>query len=83
MLTVGAGGLAIGWIEKHYGDVIPTLPFIGRKGAIALGVHFFKPKNKWIQAAGIAAAALSGYELGTQGHISGEDDDVEGVASQT
>jgi hypothetical protein len=81
MLTVGAGGLAIGWIEKHYGDTIPTLPFVGKKGAVALAIHFFKPKNKWIQAAGIAAAAISGYELGTVGHVTGEDDD-EGIASQ-
>jgi hypothetical protein len=83
MLTVGGGGLVIGWLEKNYGAQIPTLPFVGKKGAVALAIHFFKPKNKWIQAAGIAAAAISGYELGTAGHITGEDDDdVDGIASQ-
>jgi len=82
MVTVGAGGLAIGWLEKHYGASIPTLPFVGKKGAVALAIHFFKPHNKWIQAAGIAAAAISGYELGTTGAVTGEDDDVDGIASQ-
>lgn len=81
MITVGAGGLAVGWVEKHYGAQIPTLPLVGKKGALALAIYFLKPTNKWIRAAGIAAAAISGYELGTTGHVTGEDDD-EGIASQ-
>jgi hypothetical protein len=71
MIGLGAGGAIIGFVEKKFGTQIPELPFVGRKGAIALAVLFLKPKNEWIQDAGKAAAALAGYELGTTGKVTG------------
>lgn len=71
MVGLAAGGAVLGFVEKHFGDKIPHLPLIGRKGAIALAVYLLKPKNAWIQDAGKAAAAISGYELGTTGKVTG------------
>lgn len=69
------GGAVVGFIEKQFGDQIPTLPLIGRKGAIALAVYMFKPKNAILQDAGIAAATLSGYQFAKENKIDGPDDD--------
>jgi len=74
MLGAGAGGFGVGFIEKNWGSQIPSLPFVGRKGAIALGIYFFSPKSRILQDVGIAAAAIAGYELGSTGQIQGEDD---------
>lgn len=76
MIGLGAGGAIIGWLERHYGENIPELPMIGRKGAIALAVYFLKPRNQWLQDAGKAAAAISGYELGSTGKVTGESFDM-------
>lgn len=72
MMTLAAGGAIIGFVEKHFGDQIPELPLVGRKGAIALAVLLLKPKNAWLQDAGKAAAAISGYELGSTGKVTGD-----------
>lgn len=75
MQAAALGGAGVGLIEKYFGDAIPTLPFVGRKGAVALAVYFFKPKSQMIRDVGLAAAALAGYELAKEGRVSGEDDD--------
>lgn len=73
------GGFGVGFIEKTFGDKIPTLPYVGRKGAIALAVYFLEPKSEILRDVGIAAGALAGYELAKEGSISGDDDyDVDG-----
>ncbi len=72
MMTLAAGGAIIGFVEKHFGANIPELPLVGRKGAIALAVLLLKPKNAWLQDAGKAAAAISGYELGSTGRVTGD-----------
>lgn len=72
MMTLAAGGAIIGFVEKHFGSSIPELPLVGRKGAIALAVLLLKPKNVWLQDAGKAAAAISGYELGSTGRVTGD-----------
>jgi hypothetical protein len=72
MMTLAAGGAIIGFVEKHFGANIPELPLVGRKGAIALAVLLLKPKNAWLQDAGKAAAAISGYELGSTGKVTGD-----------
>jgi hypothetical protein len=73
------GGFGVGFIEKTFGDKIPTLPYVGRKGAIALAVYFMEPKSEILRDVGIAAGALAGYELAKDGSISGDDDyDVDG-----
>ena len=69
------GGAGVGLVEKYFGDKIPTLPVVGRKGAVALAVYFFKPKSKLVQDIGVAAAAMSGYEFVKDGKISGDDED--------
>lgn len=75
MTSAGLGGFGVGFIEKNWGHLIPTLPFVGRKGAVALAMYFLEPKMQILQDVGIAAAAISGYEMGAKGTISGEDDD--------
>jgi len=69
------GGFGVGIVEKMFGDKLPTLPLIGRKGAIALAVYFLEPKTKLLQDIGLAAAALSGYEFAKTGSVSGDDYD--------
>lgn len=68
------GGAAVGIVEKMFGDKIPSVPYVGRKGAIALAVYFMKPKSGLIRDIGIAAAALSGYQFAKENKIDGEDD---------
>lgn len=71
MVGHGVGGFAVGWIEKTFPS-LPSLPFIGRKGAIAVAAYFLHGKHPLITDVGLAAAAISGYELGSQGHITGD-----------
>lgn len=73
--SAAAGGAVLGFIEKTFGDKIPTLPYIGKKGAVAAAVYFLKPKNKMLQDAGIVAAGLAGYQLVKEGRIDGESDE--------
>ncbi len=78
LLGAAVGGFGVGVVEKTLGDKLPSLPYVGRKGAIALAVYFLQPKTKLLQDIGYAAAALSGYEFAKDGKISGdvdEDDD--------
>lgn len=69
------GGAGVGFIEKTFGDKIPKVPYVGRKGAIALAVYMFKPKMPLLRDVGIAAAAMAGYQLAREGKIDGTDDD--------
>lgn len=75
MLGAAMGGFGVGIVEKTFGAKLPSLPYVGRKGAIALAVYFLQPKTKLLQDIGLAAAALSGYEFAKDGKVSGEDDD--------
>jgi hypothetical protein len=72
MLGHAVGGFAVGFIEKSFPQ-LPSLPLIGRKGAIAIGAMLFAGKHPILADIGKAAAAISGYELGSTGSISGED----------
>lgn len=71
------GGFGVGFVEKTFGDKIPTLPYIGRKGAIALACHFFGKSIPFSREIGIAAAAISGYQFAKEGTVSGDDDDYD------
>jgi hypothetical protein len=88
MFGIGVGGLALGYIEKHWGANLPTMPVIGRKGTIAVGAYFLAKHGGMgagiARDVAIAAAALAGYDLGNKGSISGDlDGDVDGeVAPQ-
>lgn len=68
------GGLGYGLIEKHFGDKIPSLPFVGRSGTVAIACYFFASKHPVVKDVGIAAAAIAGYSYGRTGKVSGEDD---------
>lgn len=72
MVAHAVGGFAVGFIEKSFPQ-LPSLPLVGRKGAIALAAMFLANKHPIISDIGKAAAAISGYELGSTGSISGED----------
>lgn len=78
------GGAAFGFIEKSF-PTLPTIPFLGRAGTIALGAYFLGGKSPGIMRdIACAAAAIAGYELGNTGKISGPDYQygVHGIASQ-
>jgi len=75
MTATAMGGLGVGLLEKSFGEKIPSLPYVGRKGAVALAIYFLNPKSTALRNVGIAAAAIAGYQLGSTGVISGEDDD--------
>ena len=79
MQGAALGGFGVGIVEKTFGDKLPSLPYVGRKGAIALAVYFLQPKTKLLQDVGLAAAALSGYEFAKDGKVSGVgyDDDYD------
>jgi hypothetical protein len=78
------GGAAFGFIEKSF-PTLPTIPFLGRAGTIAIGAYFLGGKRGGIMRdIALAAAAIAGYELGNTGKISGPDYQygVHGIASQ-
>ncbi len=61
-----------GFIEKQFGAQIPTLPLVGRAGAIAIACLVFgKGRGGVISDLGKAAAVIAGYQFGTTGKISG------------
>lgn len=74
LMGTAMGGFAYGFIEKQWGNQIPSLPVIGKSGAIALACYFFAPRHPIIKDVGIAAAAIAGYSFGKTGTISGEYD---------
>lgn len=83
MFGLFAGGFGVGFLEKTFGNKIPSLPLVGRKGAVAIVIAIMNPKEKILQDIGKAAAALSGYELAKEGKISGIDGDDGDVFATT
>lgn len=77
ILGMGLTAAVIGMAEKA-GLLanLPTVPIVGRKGALAIGMWYWSKHGGGSLArdAAIAAAVLAGHELGTTGSISGEDD---------
>lgn len=69
------GGFVYGFVEKQWGAQIPSLPVVGKSGAIALACHFLAPRHPIVRDVGIAAAAIAGYSFGKTGVVSGFDDD--------
>jgi hypothetical protein len=88
LMNAALAGAVIGFAEKSFGAQLPAIPFIGRKGAIALGAYFMNKGrgSGLLRDVAFAGAVLSGYELGATGKISGIDGDiapqVSGIASQ-
>lgn len=54
---------------------IPSVPVIGRKGAVALGAWYWSKHGggKLARDVAIVSAVLAGYEFGKEGTISGDD----------
>lgn len=76
------GGFIYGYIEKNVPQV-PTLPLIGKSGAIALIAYFMGGKQAGIIAdIGNAASVIAGYSFGSTGRVSGLTPAVGGVAAQ-
>ncbi len=86
MIGAAVGGAVFGFIEKQWGAQIPTIPMIGRAGTVAVICHFMRKSGGFgsspmVRDVGMAAAVIAGYQLGSTGKISGEDD-VSGLAAQ-
>ena len=65
---------AIGFAEKSgLLDKLPEVPLVGRKGALAIATYYWARHGGGSLARDIClvAAAISGYELGKEGSISG------------
>lgn len=79
MIGVAVGGAALGFIENQsWITNLPQLPFVGRKGAIAIVAYMLAQRGiggTIMRDIAIAAAAVSGYQLGKEGKISGPCDD--------
>lgn len=71
------GGFGVGFIEKNFGDKLPSLPVVGTKGAIAIGCYLFGAKHPLVRDVGIAAAAMAGYQFAKEGKVSGDGDDYD------
>jgi len=82
MIGHAVGGFAVGFLEKSFPN-LPNLPFIGKKGAIAIGAYLLRGQSPILLDVALSAAAISGYQLGSTGTVTGYDDEeVGGVAAQ-
>ncbi len=89
MLACGLGGAAVGFLEKTFPN-LPTLTFLGKKGTIAAAAYLLRRQLPYAREIAISAAAISGYEFGKEGRVSGADDwsddywdpGVQGIAAQ-
>jgi hypothetical protein len=90
MFGAALGGGVLGLVDKMFPN-LPTIPVLGKAGTLAALAYFFaKGKGSGIaRDAAIAGASIAGYQLGTQGKISGDlmgigdvVPQVTGVASQ-
>ena len=80
--SLALGGFIYGFIEKNFPQ-IPTLPVIGKSGAIAIIAYFAGGKSAGIIAdVGNAASVIAGYSFGSTGKVSGLAAQVSGVAAQ-
>jgi hypothetical protein len=73
LFGVAIGGFGFGWLMKHYGTQIPSLPLVGRSGTVALASYFLRGKHPIVRDVGIAAASIAGYSFGKTGTVEGAD----------
>lgn len=78
MLAYGGAGAALGFIEEKFGSSLPTIPIVGKKGALAI-LAFMAAKHGFgggvARDIAVAAAAVAGYQLGSAGKITGDYDE--------
>lgn len=80
--ALALGGFIYGYIEKNVPQ-FPTLPVVGKSGAIALAAYFLGGKQAGLIAdVGNAASVIAGYSFGATGKVSGVADQVSGLAAQ-
>jgi hypothetical protein len=80
--ALALGGFIYGYIEKNVPQV-PSLPIVGKSGAIALIMYFAGGKSPGIMAdVGNAASVIAGYSFGATGKVSGVASQVSGLAAQ-
>jgi hypothetical protein len=69
------GGALFGFaVKSGYIAKLPAIPVIGRTGTAAILLQYFS-RHGGGQLAGkaaMAAAVLAGYQLGSEGHITGD-----------
>lgn len=77
--ALALGGFIYGYLEKNVPQ-IPSLPVVGKSGAIAVIAYFMGGKSPGIIAdIGNAASVIAGYSFGSTGKVSGA---VGGIAAQ-
>jgi len=81
MIGHAVGGFAVGFLEKSFPN-LPRLPIVGKKGAIAIGAYLLRNQSPILLDVALAAAAISGYQLGSSGTVTGDEDSLDGVAAQ-
>jgi hypothetical protein len=83
MMEMGVGGLALGFIDKSF-PTLPTIPLLGRAGTIAVAAYFLGKGSKGglFRDVALAASAISGYQLGNKGSVSGHYPPSVGIAAQ-
>lgn len=80
--ALALGGFIYGYIEKNVPQ-FPTLPVVGKSGAIALAAYFLGGKQAGLIAdVGNAASVIAGYSFGATGKVSGPAAQVSGLAAQ-
>lgn len=82
LISAGIGGAGFGFLIKSFPS-LPTIPILGKAGTVALLALVAGKRIPFARDIGIAAAAIAGYQLGTEGHVLGEVvPQVRGVAAQ-
>ena len=73
-IKVAVTAAVLGMAEKSgVLDKLPEIPFVGRKGALALAAYYWARHGGGMVARDVAlvTAAICGYEFGKEGSISG------------
>jgi precorrin isomerase len=83
MIGHAVGGFAVGFLEKSFPN-LPSLPIVGKKGAIAIGAYLLRNQSPILVDVALSAAAISGYQLGSTGSVTGDvlGDEEDAVAAQ-
>lgn len=69
------GGGLYGLLVKHgMIDKLPAIPVLGRTGTAAIALNYFGRRGggDMVRRAGLAAAVIAGYQLGSEGAIHGD-----------
>src|SRR5208282_3086503 len=79
-INAGLGGAALGFISKQFPN-LPTIPILGRNGSIALGAYLLRGKLPLADDIATAAIVVSMFQLGSEGKIGGDEENVDGYVA--